>query len=469
MTLQQRGGVYRALILGAGPAGTGPLVCALQQGRLGQLLDSPIAIVDRGPHMGRGTIGQYSINSDTLGGTFLECLQGHGAELLAQVADADVTKRIMAGRGGAVPLADVGAFMGILGDALQGEIDRHPLSRFLPHTEARQVRRTTDGSFETDLVERQPGRADAPITIRSETVIFAMGGSQSRARALSAELAPGVTLMPYDDRVMLTNEALSTAGVAQIQARLAGRAAPRVLIVGGSHSALSSAWTMLNSVPGVAFGEGGITILHRERFKIFYPSREAALAEGYADFTDEDFCPVTGRLYRLAGFRLDSRDLVMRVLGMQPGREERRVRLVRLTPSQDDPRAVAALLDQADLIIPAFGYRPNTLPILGPGGRALDLLGDQDGTPPLVDTACRLLDGRGEPIPDMYGIGLASGFKLTGKLGGEPSFTGQTNGLWLYQNGVGELILNELLEAISGSGGGRDGALNRRSSTPASA
>jgi hypothetical protein len=448
MTLKRQGGAYRALILGAGPAGTGPLVCALQQGRLGQLLDSPIAIVERGPHMGRGTIGQYSINSDTLGGTFLECLQGHGAGLLAGITDADVTRRIMEGRGGAVPLAAVGEFMGLLGDALQGEIDRHPLSKFLPHTEARQVRRSASGGFETDLMEHQPGRAAAPITIRSEAVVFAMGGSQSRARALGAELAPGVTLLPYDERVMLTNEVLSTAGVAQIQARLAGRAAPRVLIIGGSHSALSSAWTMLNSVPGIEFGEGDITILHRERFRIFYPSREAALAEGYTDFTDEDFCPVTKRLYRLAGFRLDSRDLVMRVLGMQPGRDERRVRLIRLTPSQDDPRAIEALLDQADLIIPAFGYRPNTVPILDPGGRVLDLLGEQEGAPPLVDTECRLLDGRGDPIPGMYGIGLASGFKLTGRLGGEPSFTGQTNGLWLYQNGVGELILNELIEAV---------------------
>jgi hypothetical protein len=451
MATQQAGGAYRALIIGAGPAGTGPLVCALQQGRLGQLLDSPIAIVDRGPHMGRGTIGQYSINSDTLGGTFLECLQGHGAELLAQVAEADATRQIMAGRGGAVPLAVVGEFMGLLGDALQGEIDRHPLSQFLPHTEARQVRRTADGGFETELLVGGPGQAGAPTTIRSESVIFAMGGSQSRARALGAELVPGVTLQPYDERVMLTNEVLSTAGIAQIQERLAGRAAPRVLIVGGSHSALSSAWTLLNSVPGVEFGAGGITILHRERFKIFYPSREAALAEGYTDFTDEDFCPVTNRLYRLAGFRLDSRDLVMRVLGMQPGREERRVRLVRLTPSQDDPRAVADLIDGADLIIPAFGYRPNTVPILDPGGRAVALLGEQDGAPPLVDTECRLLDGRGEPIPGMYGIGLASGFKLTGKLGGEPSFTGQTNGLWLYQNGVGELILNQLIESPVGA------------------
>jgi hypothetical protein len=30
-------------------------------------------------------------------------------------------------------------------------------------------------------------------------------------------------------------------------------------------------------------------------------------------------------------------------------------------------------------------------------------------------------------------------------LGGEPSFRGQANGLWLYQHGIGEIILNQLL------------------------
>jgi hypothetical protein len=65
--------------------------------------------------------------------------------------------------------------------------------------------------------------------------------------------------------------------------------------------------------------------------------------------------------------------------------------------------------------------------------------------PPLVDTACRVLDARGAVVPNLYGIGLASGFRLTGALGGEPSFRGQTNGLWLYQNGVGAMILDRIL------------------------
>jgi hypothetical protein len=64
---------------------------------------------------------------------------------------------------------------------------------------------------------------------------------------------------------------------------------------------------------------------------------------------------------------------------------------------------------------------------------------------PLVDDACRVLDSANQPIPKLYGIGLASGYIIKGGLGGEPSFVGQTNGLWLYQNGIGEIILNQIL------------------------
>lgn len=445
--LKQPDKLYRVLIIGAGPAGTGPIVCAAQQGRLGQLLDSPILIIDRAERMGSGTIGQYAINSDTLGGTFLECLEGQAAAILGHVGESEPAQQIRAGRSGAVPLATVGNYMGLLGAALQQVIDRHPYSQFLPTTEARQVRRMADGTFESDLVVHHTNQS-IELTVRSEAVVYAMGGSQNRARALEAEIVPGLNLWPYDQRIMLTNTLLSSVGTAEIQQRLAGVDDPRVVIIGGSHSALSSAWVLLNRLPNVHFREASITILHREKLKIFYPTREAALAEGYSDFTDDDFCPLTKRLYRLGGFRLDSRDLLMRIRGMVPGHEERRVALQKLDPAADDPQAIRQLLDRADLIVPAFGYRPNTIPIHAEDGQPIELLGNQPGALPLVDTECRLLDHAGQPIPGMYAIGLASGFKLSGSLGGEPSFRGQTNGLWLYQNGVGELILNRLIEAV---------------------
>ncbi len=434
---------YRTLIIGAGPAGTGPLVSALQQGHLGMLLDRSIAIADQTAHMGRGTIGQYIINSDTVGATMLECLRENTLDVFQHVVRAHPTQIIEQRRTGAVPLQVVSDYMALIGDALQDVITTHPTSCFLPNTTAQAIRLCSDGGFETTLLSDM---GTSTQTLCSETVVLALGGSQQRERALSAELVAGVNLQPYAQKVLLTNHVLTACGTREIEQRLQGSTNPRIVIIGGSHSAFSSAWTLLHRVQGVTFGAGSITILHRDKLKLFYPSREAALGEGYTDFTDADICPVTNRLFRLGGFRLDSRELLMRIWGMRGADVERRVQLCQLRPADDNPADIRVLLEAADIIIPAFGYRPNTIPIYDSSGSEIEILVNRCGTPPLVDTECRVLDRNGAPIPGIYGIGLASGFRLTGNLGGEPSFTGQTNGLWLYQNGVGEIILNHLLE-----------------------
>jgi len=66
---------------------------------------------------------------------------------------------------------------------------------------------------------------------------------------------------------------------------------------------------------------------------------------------------------------------------------------------------------------------------------------------PMVDRHCRLLDADDRPLPGVYGIGLSAGFVPWGRLGGEASFRGQANGLWLWQNDVGQMIVDQLLEA----------------------
>ncbi|MBK7668363.1 MAG: hypothetical protein IPJ32_14105 [Sphingobacteriaceae bacterium] len=55
-----------------------------------------------------------------------------------------------------------------------------------------------------------------------------------------------------------------------------------------------------------------------------------------------------------------------------------------------------------------------------------------------------MLDADENVIENVFGVGLASGFVPSGKLGGEKNFRGQTNGYWLYQNGVGEIIADQI-------------------------
>ena len=80
-------------------------------------------------------------------------------------------------------------------------------------------------------------------------------------------------------------------------------------------------------------------------------------------------------------------------------------------------------------------------------GAPLQLLASTGPQKPLVDKLCRVLDADWRPVPGLYGIGLAAGFVPSGPLGGEVSFRGQANGLWLWQHDVGSLIVKAVLKA----------------------
>ena len=82
------------------------------------------------------------------------------------------------------------------------------------------------------------------------------------------------------------------------------------------------------------------------------------------------------------------------------------------------------------------------MPVRDATGREIELLGQE--REPMVDGACRVRDTSGQPVAGLFAIGLGSGFRPSGHLGGEPSFRGQTNGLWLYQNGIGRIVLDHI-------------------------
>jgi hypothetical protein len=229
-----------------------------------------------------------------------------------------------------------------------------------------------------------------------------------------------------------------------VQARLADVRAPRIAVIGGSTSAMATVVHLLKASPALPLGTGAITLLHRRPLRPFYPSRAAALADGFSDFTDDDICPVSGFVYRLAGFRLESRDLVLRMLGVGGRMPDPRVALMHL--AQHDAAEAARVIAGADVVIGATGYRPRALPLFDVDGTAIVLASDGDTPGPLVDRHCRIMAADGSVVPDAFGIGLAAGFVPWGRLGGEPSFRGKANGLWLWQNDVGQMIVDQVLD-----------------------
>ena len=187
MHLKKRDGApYRTVFIGAGPAGIGPLVCAVQKGTFAQLLDSDIAVLDATNIIGRGAIGQYVINSDTLSNTFLECLRNQGGGPLAPLLTAESTHAIQQHADGPAPLRLVGDYMADLGQAVRRAIDAHPASQFLARTTAQSITLNRDGTLTTHARWTDDEGSTHMLGLQSTNVVVATGGVQSLPRVLSA-------------------------------------------------------------------------------------------------------------------------------------------------------------------------------------------------------------------------------------------------------------------------------------------
>ena len=432
------------VIIGGGPAGLAPLLAAHRSGRLAELLEQGVTVVEQSTAVGEGSIGRWSINSDSTGFTFADCLAGPPGGELAPLRSHALTKEFLEAGDGTVPLRRAGEFLALVGQAMNEVIASQPNSRVLKGCQALSTHRTA-GGWLTRVKDADSGRER---TIHSRNVVLATGASQPAER-LRTEIVAGANLVErWGEKLLQSSDVLTASGFAAISARLAalGRS-PRVAIIGGSTSAAAVAYALLHRMPGVLFGPNAVTIAHRRPLRIFYPSVDAALADGYTEFGPDDICPVSGRVFRLAGFRLDSRELIMRARGIGGRPPEPRLQLHRLGI---DDAASRLLLDNADLVIAALGYRPRALPVFDQADQLVPLLAQTSPQAPLVDGSCRVLDALSNPLPGLFAIGLAAGFVPHGKLGGEPSFRGQANGLWLWQSDVGGLIVDAILDPVPG-------------------
>lgn len=426
-------------IVGGGSGGLAMLIAAAREGRLRALARAGLTVVERGDRLGAGRIAAYAITSDSTAETFLTALDQPHEPSIAALRD-DPRARAIAEYSGAlgVPLALTGPFLDAIGERIATIVTACG-GRILTGHEVVAAHQQPDGGWRTRVRRLSDG---AEELIGSASVVIATGGHQPLDR-LSQQRVAGESLIGLaGDRLIQSDELLEIGGLERAAERLAGVRAPRVTVVGGSTSAVASLALLLRSRPGIAFGAGALTLVHREPLRPFYASAEAARAERFADFGPDDICPVSGFVYRLGGFRLEARELVLRQLAVDGRAPDPRVAMIR---SDEVPEAARRAIADADLVVAALGYRPHALPLIDLAGRRIPLAADADE--PMVDPHSRVRDATGTPIPGLYGIGLAAGFRLTGKLGGEASFVGQSNGLWLWQNDVGSGIVAAVLSA----------------------
>lgn len=429
--------VDAVLIIGGGPAGTALLTAASKRGRLADLARAGLTIVERDTAIGAGRLGRYAITSDSTAQTFLTAVAGNPHPEIAALEDHPAARTVARYKDAlGVPLVEAGPLIRVTGERLGAIVSANGGTVLTGHEVlwARQ----SDGLWQVRLRCLSDG---SERTRLARNLVVATGGHQPIERLAVQQVAGASLVAQAGDRLIQSDEVLAVGGFEKVADLLSTARAPRIAVIGGSTSALTTVALLLKGRPALPLGAGAITLLHRRPLRPFYPSAEAARAEGFTDFDEEDICPVSGFVYRLAGFRLEARDLVLRMLEIDGREPDPRVALHRIT---GDDAVARETIARADLVIAALGYRPRALPLERADGTPLPLAA-QEGRP-MVDRHCRLLGQDGQPVPGAYGIGLAAGFVPWGALGGEASFSGQANGLWLWQNDVGMMIVDQLLE-----------------------
>lgn len=428
------------VLIGGGPAGTALLTAASKRGRLADLAASGLVIVERDAAIGGGRLGGYGITSDSTATTFLSSVKDNPHPEIAALIDhpaARAVRRYADSEG--VPLTDVGPLIRATGARL-GAIVSAQGGTILTGHEALGAAQGANGRWRVDL---RNGADGAPVTVHADSIVIATGGHQPIDRLAMQQVAGIPIARRHGDKLLQSDGVLAVGGLDRVRDLIGGKRDPRIVVIGGSTSALATIALLLKAQPALPIGAGGIALLHRRPLRPFYPSIAAAQAEGFSDFGPDDICPVSGFVYRLAGFRLEARELVLRMLSVDGRTPEPRVMRHQIAGEHDD--TARALIERADLVIAALGYRPYALPLSDRRGRRIALAADHGAA--MVDRHCRVVAADGQPIPGAYGIGLAAGFVPWGPQGGEPSFRGQANGLWQWQNDVGAMIVDQVLGA----------------------
>ena len=429
---------YDTIIIGGGPAGLGPLVAASKSGQLDAVLDKGVCVIEKGPTIGGGAFNNYSINSDTPGGILLECFSEHNDRSLQPLRRSHSAQVLEANDSGFVPLKLIGNFLDGLGSCLEKIINNHPSSNIFLNSEVSKVEMDRDGRYTVEIRRTILGSGKENIQLTARKIIMAPGGSQNHLRSLSARLFNTETrLSDFPEKSLIQSDSVlkNDSHFQKLLSDIDNGSSANVVVIGSSHSAFSSALFLLKQLRGKS-DNVKIKILYRTEPKIYYPSADDAPADGFYQFDKNDVCIATNRIFRFGGIRMESRDLLRSIHGLSDDSSSPPVELVKFT---NEPK-LQRLLSDSTVIISALGYRPDYVPIFDDTGAEITP-GTSDGK--YVDSECRLLSNDGQIIRNCYGVGLASGYVPDN--GGEPSFTGQTNSIWIYQNPAGNILLEKIL------------------------
>jgi len=435
--------MLNTIIIGGGPAGLSLLLALRQSDLLGSLISDGLKVIERGDRIGVGSLGNYAIRSDSHADSFFKSALINKQPDLSSVFSGEVGKKMISSRGIPIPLKLASEFTSAIGDEFL-RWDRRQNNRiFETNATVDSIVRLPDGGWQVLCTYKDRKQK----IFNAKNIILATGAIEHKPLSFGTRERQ-VDLAQYQQKTLLSSEFLGAKFSARGLPNIREGSKPKIAILGGSHSALSCVLKTLEYYGSRIAVDNPINMFHRNKLRITYQSKVAAWADGFFDFDSNDICERTGRVFPLAGFRCDSRDLVKSVWNNDPAIDGR-VQFKRIE-AENSICELQEKLRSADLIITATGYRPRAVKIYNNQENELSLNCNQVLKRPMVNLDSQVLGTDGCPVPGVFAIGLSTGLSLSGRYG-EPSFIGEANGLALWQSDVGKSIGLSILRGNSPS------------------
>ena len=401
------------------------------------VLRAGVTIMERSYGVGAGGLNEVSIHSDSPAEAFLDILRRSQEPQLRDLITHPIAQELERHSGSSVPLHLAASLLQLASHALVEIVASHPNCAVHSGEEVQYIQRRADDVWTVISKNKQGVLRET----QSTSVHIATGAHQPVER-LSQDLVAGAPLLPkYSGKLIQSGELFTAAGTSRLLQRLKKIQTPNIVIVGGSTSAGAAAVHLLKQTE-LEIGAGGITVMHRNPLRLFYLSVEDAHQDGYRDFGQDDVCSITGRVFRLSGFRFEAKQLIRNAM-LRSDMADPRLTLFSMAGHHDEARA---LLEQADVIIAALGYVPRMCDIRDQHGQPIALHTPTREDWAMVDETCSVLTQDGRRIDGVTAMGLAIGPKASPDMGGELNFRGQVNSLWLWQNRLGDRVIERAIK-----------------------
>lgn len=432
-------GKFGYAVAGFGPAGCGFLLHAIKTNAIEQLIDEGLVIIDQEAVPGPGKVGHYQLTGNSLSRAFLDCVDDPDlAWLFDDLLETEPSiKQLRALEFEAPPLDIVGNFLTAMAKRTLDYLTQEHGVPVLLETVIDRMQHHASGGYTLDLRNRQTGQA---FIISAQNVVCALGGRQSKSVVEATEIAPGLKLGTSTDHLMVSDEFLMMPDEAVRAAIPFSESSGDIVVVGGSHSAISTIDRLCQALAPV--GLKRLTMLHASPLRLYYASAEEAQQDNYPFLDPEDICAMSGRVNRFGGLRYRSLDVAKSILktGRMP---EHDVAINWLPLKSADPALIGNTLKEAPAVIACMGYQANLPPVVDDQNADISLCNFPRGIE--VDETGRIKTTCQGPMQGLFAIGIGSTLlRRSEAIGGEASFRGSADGVWLYHNHGGGVILNAL-------------------------